>query len=283
MAALNVHLEMASVALDHILTVTSDTKENIIKRDKEIRAKRKRGEEKNDLRMMGTVPADTNAEQHSLMLLGQETVHGGDVDDSFLQGALTFADCSSLVLQDILSWTEPASMSKHALKALPPPGRRSIAKDRLLELLEFGLGLDRQVKLKGAIRDKRTLETQLRNINEQRGQRLMQLVLPTNWAECGVYGITFAGTEVTVKHKFTGLMTTITLGWDKTAVEHNYSEKRACLVQVGGLGHLLCAKLLGASNQRMVAPPSPTTRASQRSELQQVLRGVRRPLLWQRL
>lgn len=70
-----------------------------------------------------------------------------------------------------------------------------------------------------------------------------------------MYGITCAGTEVTVKHKLTGLMTTITLGWDTTAVEQNYSVKRACLVQVGGLGHLLCAGLLGASNQRMVAPP----------------------------
>lgn len=138
MAALNVHLEMASVAWDNILTVTSDTKDNIIKWDKEIRAKRRRGEEENDLRMMDAVPADTGTEQHSLMLLGQETVHGGDVDVSFLQGA----SCRTFS-----SWTEPASMPKHALKALQPPGRCSIAKYRLLELLEFGLGLDRQVKL----------------------------------------------------------------------------------------------------------------------------------------
>lgn len=133
-AALAVHPELSTSALEHVLTISGDSKEEILRKDAELKKKRKRGEDDDGTRMMVVSPLPSPPNEFDT--LGQNTLHGGPVDDAWLQKADTLMNCTVGTLTTILGWIEPASMSPHALKASIPPGKRAIPKQSLLELIE---------------------------------------------------------------------------------------------------------------------------------------------------
>lgn len=116
--------------------------------------------------------------------------HGGDRAGSSADGdnmIKRIDQCTSSELSDLLSSVEEVVLSKHALKALLRPGQRAIAKEPLMQIMEFMLGLSRSHRLTMAQHLRPTLKDQLKAMNEANGRRAQNLRLPPVWTECGIY------------------------------------------------------------------------------------------------
>lgn len=68
------------------------------------------------------------------------------------------------------------------------------------------------------------------------GRRLLQLVLPPDWTKQGVYSFVMEGGTGRLRNRCSGKAVDIEVDWQHIVINNNYSEMRACLTEVGGLG-----------------------------------------------
>lgn len=151
---------------------------------------------------------------------------------------ITFRLTPCVEIEYCLTAVEPSAFSARNLKYLVEPGKRSIAKEALGELIEFTTGWDLDFKFSSQDRAREKKAQLCARQNVLLGRRARDLVLPTCWSEHGVYSIIRnAKASLQLKHNFDDRVGIIPLAAlnkkhdkkDELDIVRNFSETKAAL------------------------------------------------------
>ncbi len=95
--------------------------------------------------------------------------------------------CSVSFLKELMASYEPVAFSAHALSALVKRGAREVNMNSLLQCHEFATGMTRNTVVRISPEAVITLKRQCADLAEMLGHRALQLRLPPNWTESGIY------------------------------------------------------------------------------------------------
>ena len=148
----------------------------------------------------------------------------------------TYGDLGSRMLEKLLTTLEPQVCSKDNLNRIRDCGQRVIPKQKLLEILEFAVGVKRTDVIPMQLRTYALVSTHIAATYMTNGRRLATLQLPVDWQRAGVYTCTRDGNKVVISSlECPQKQAMVEVPLDKALwVEHNYSACEAVLRQDGG-------------------------------------------------
>lgn len=162
----------------------------------------------------------------------------------------TWEEVPVIYLIELLSALEPASLSRAALKALIPSGKKAVRREPLLEIFEYILGLDRAAPIAPSQRNMPVVVKVFAESNVLRGRLGRDLILPVDWRTSGL-------NRIEIATKFRGLIITNkfqdepayipvddeSIALDAFSIEFNFSDSRAVLTHPTLAVRTMCAVL----------------------------------------
>ena len=172
-------------------------------------------------------------------------------------------------LKFLCSGLEKVSMSPFALKGLTQRGQRECSQRALCESIEFATGIDpRQGLDHRAWQSMEDLLAFLQELNEERGRRARDLVMPPQWPKNGTYKVESRNGLIVVVNKFTGavfLLPAAMQGFSESdySLEANFFEARAQVICKDRSAMVLqCEMVLPASESGPLAVSTPESKGS---------------------
>lgn len=170
----------------------------------------------------------------------------------------------------ILSTIEPSSLSKAALRALVPPGKKTVRREPLLEILEYTTGEDRAAPVRPSMRRMPDACATFAGMSLDRGRLARDIVLPIDWARRGLYNITLDedAREIKVGSRLHSHMVTILVADERLVledftIEFNYSDPRSAITHPALASRTMCAVLFAG---KCNLPHFPATPLKQKSK-----------------
>lgn len=178
---------------------------------------------------------------------GEAGGDGEDGEDAMQSwGYCRLSTYSITLLMNLLSAMEPASLSKHALRAVVIRGKRKDSTEALLKILEYCTGLGPSWSATGPYKRWKTLYAYVKALNKARGRRARELVLPVHWSAAnGVYGLRVAGKRLYLKQNFT--------------MEEAKVSAATIKLLGGTVGDINIDQNWGESTAQLVSPKTPET------------------------
>jgi hypothetical protein len=195
------------------------------------------------------------------------------LDTDLHRNFATWGNCPPGHLKNILDFMEPASLSKHSVKALIAKGCKEPPRDKMLELLER-MTDDHAGLLIGDQRNLKLIATNMQEKNMMNGRPLRDVVLPVDWetSPCRVYDLEITNNS-NVSIRMLGSSDRIELNeYNRKdldtvfsfGIENNYSKLRATftvydantgdvVVEAMNIGQLFAVKGLSVQRSMMNA------------------------------
>lgn len=171
-------------------------------------------------------------------------------------------------LIEILSSLEKASLSKAALRALVPKGKKALRREPLLEILEFATGQDRATPIRPGMRKMSEAIATFATMSEDRGRLARDIIMPVDWTQSGLNTISVV-TEGQRGISLTSLLHqgNVFIPVDDAGIvledfqlEFNFSDTRAAIVHPCIASRMMCAVLF-AGRCSLPSFPSPAPKA----------------------
>jgi hypothetical protein len=175
----------------------------------------------------------------------------------------TWISTETKIMRNLLTDIEPVTLSFQNLRSLAKKQAKDVPKDKILEVLEFVLGLD-PGGAPPANKSYEHIKQFMMRRNDAMGRRSANLTLPADWSKVGVYVVEFKDDCWKLKNQYRDQEVTLdTLddpeGKLQLTINHNFSEKRAVVHDAGhDVVHEVCFTFFNFCSSEGACDETPT-------------------------